>query len=887
MPGVSTTGVYQQVRRMTIPVANWTGAAVSGAAAYPGLNTTHGLTDGRIPTLPSWVAEQMDSFRAFVVFSKGGTYGGVEPYISFPSYSAAGTDRVQVLVSTALLDECYARVPNDTPSYLELRVLFKSPHSIEGRAADQGEGFPASPAGSLFALPRGTGSGGWVDNVYVDPVNGLDTNDGRSLVSAWQTMGRAQTYMELVGTFGRSLNINCAAAPDTAWTAGRSNFAPEGVRFVNGARLFITGNAPEPDAVVPILNHDKQITLTALATVNSPRDCDHLRMTPTNGELWQDTQAAGNVALTAADIGKTVHITDGNSVAYATVSGVNGQGAAVGNRWVEINVNHPLFAGGVPAWVGGNGTVWTILDPTDPQGSADPANAQVTSMAGSWRLMGITSHEGGDIQTVDTPLKQNCISHIRFTTGEVLIENCDRLAFPGCRFEVALKLNGIRDCHCIANAVSDNLADRYFPDSVWAKQGFDPVGAADSFGGMGFFVNCATSGGSPSSSSAFWANCRGIIAGLCATGPAAPNNGCVYTTNSQLLFSWCSVGPDAANLATMWSAGSGSGSGLAVMNARLTCQLHSSLGGMVRVADCCSWLERAVNLADDVPDPLVAATKLNPGAAAPSAGLIHAETGGSIEITLSSAAMVEGINSDDDGGYVAHVGEACRIVATGGHDANWYGDHGWLHMAGSSIGYMSGNRTFPVKANAIEAADVYVYNSILTSGPTDVWTKQGTINAKDTTPSPVIWVDYFGQFKLGSPANGAGLVTNGGLVAGASGDGNGISCGANGIVMVTNHGHAAIADFQVNNDTAIASNHPAIVLTYGGTIIHGGENVASYLESEGGANGAVYNGVLAAENYGYVPTGEAAAQAAHAWHNDFAPAGVLSGSEQLTTYRHI
>lgn len=879
MPGVSTDGIYQQVRRMTIPIANWTGAAVSGNLPYPQLNTTHGLTDGRIPTLPSWVAEQMDAFRAYVVFDKGSVYGDVESYVSFPSYSAAGTDRVQVIVAASLADECFARAQNgEIPLYLDIRVLFKSPHSVEGRGTDQGEGFPANPLGSLFAVPRG-GSTSGLETVWVDPVNGLDTNNGHTLATAWQTMGRVKTYMEFVQCFYHSLAVRCVAGPVGDWTAARSNFCPENITFVGDSRLYIMGSPPEPDAVVPILNGDKQLTIAGPATVHTPRDCDHLRMTPAAGEIWQDTAAAGNVALTAADIGKTVHITDGagGHVAYATVSGVSGQDADVANRWVEVCVNSALC--GIPNWIGDAGTVWTILDPTDPQGTAASANAQVVAMAGTWNLMGIRSTAGSVLQTNGIPSKFHCISHIRFTANQVTLEDCDRFALPGCRFEAGIAWHNCRDCSAISNAVSDAGADRYFPDAIWVLQGFTlaTVGTAAAFGGMGFYTDITAAQAIASGSRTRVIHSTGAIAGLCATGPAAPNRGSVYVTGGNVLFSFASVGPDAADLASIWCEGIGSMAG--VMNGRLTCQLHSATGGTIYVSNYNSWLERAVKLADDAPDPTVAATKLNPGAVAPSPGLIHAETGGAIEIILSAATVLEGINSDDDGGYVVHVGEGCKFIATGGQDVNLYGDHGWLHMAGSSTGYMSGPRAFPNKLNAVMAADVYVNNSVLTSGPVDVWTKAGVQGVtEDTVPSPVIWVDHHGKFKLGSPTSNTGLATNGGLVCGATGAGNGADCGAAGIVFVDNGSHCTIADFQINNDDGGASN-PAIVIQNGSFLHHCGENVASYLERAGVAGNAITDGSITF-NGGYIPTAEAAARQIH---SDYLAA---LGTAQGTFYRH-
>jgi hypothetical protein len=868
MPGISTTGIYQQVRRMTIPLANWTGAAVSGNLAYPALNTTHGLSDGRLsPTAPniypSWIAEQMDAFRAYVVFASGNAYGDVESYISFPSYSAAGTDRVQVLVSTNLTDECYARFPNDFPLYLDIRVLFKSPHSIEGRAADLGEGFPAVPLGSLLAVPRGGGATSTMETVYVDPILGLDTNTGHTAGAggAWQTMGRVKTYMEFVGTFNHSLTVVMAPGPIASWTEARSNFAPEGVCFQGEARLHLCGNAPLRDATN--VNADKRLTIGgAGCTITSPRDCDHARLLPANGEIWQNNAAApANVALVAADIGKTVRFSDANGhVGYATVSGVSGQGAAVANRWIEFNTNHPLFTGGIPAWTYAAATVWEILDPADATG------LQVTRMDGAWNLMGIHGSSGSILQTDPLPSKTHSISHVNFVKGKLTFEDCDRFALCGVRADAGVKWTSCRDCSAVANAVSDHLADRYLPDSVWALQGFAGAGTNVAFGGMGFYTDITTAAGTASTSATQVTDSAGQITGLVATGPVAPNNGAVFVRAGTVVFTWASVGPDGADLARMWVQDVGSE--LSVNNCRLTCQLRADMSGTIHVNSNNAWLARAINAVDDKPDPGTAITKLNVGAAAPYPGMIEAENGGAIEIRQSAASTIEGINTDSDGGYVVHVGEAGKFVATGGHDADWYGDHGWLHLSGSSIGYMSGARTFAIKNNAILAADVYVYNATLTSGSTDIWTKNHVADTGDNFVSPVIFLDYHARMKLGTPApaGASTLANNGGLIAGAAANGQGIRCGALGIVHINHGSEMTCAHFKVNNENAC----PAIVLANRSFLHFTGDDTAGtgdYIVIDGAAASAITDGSIAVGSPvaggGFLVAGEAAVRGVH------------------------
>lgn len=874
MPGISTTGVYQQVRRMTIPVANWTGVAVSGAVAYPGLNTTHGLTDGRIPTLPSWAAEQLDSFRAWVVLASGATYGDVESWISFPSYSAAGTDRVQVIVAASLVDACFSRFPNDAPLRVEIRALFKSPHSIEGRGADQGEGFPAAPIGSLLGVPRGSGTPDTIEDVYVDATNGLDTNEGHSPATPWQTMGRVKTYMEFVQTFQHSLRVTCIADPVGAWNAARSNFAPEGVEFVGEARLYIIGHAPEPDATNQ--NNDKTLTVAVgVATASSPRDCDHFRLTPANGELWMDNQAApANIALDAGDIGKTIRFADATHVAYATVSGVNGQGAAVGNRWVECNINHPLLVG-VPAWVTAVNTTWTILDHLDPAGAAAHADAQVTQMAGEWTLSGIKSTAGSTFQTSTVPEKQNCIAHIRFM-GSVTLRSSDRFAFPGCRFEGGLHWVFCSDLSTNSNAVSDLAAGRYFPTDVWESLGFTDVGTAVAFGGMGFFAATTTAANDPSTSLVTCRASDGLMSGLVGTGPNAPNNGAVYFSMSNVLVEWGSVGPDGANLSRIFAEDN---SHVSVTNCRLTSQARADRDATVNVLGPNSFLARAINAADDAPVLATVATHFNVGA---DAGAMRASNGGTMMLITTTGTDQEGIVLDWDLGFLVSIGQGCRFIATGGNDANLFGNRGWLAMSGASVGYMSGDRTFAERGNAALHADIYVYNATLQSGPMDIWTKVGTI-VGDTTPSPVIRLNHHANFKLGTPFQGAPA---GRLVAGATGAGNGINCGVNGIVLVENGSHCTISDFRINNDDGAAGN-PAIIIEHASFLHHTGDNAlnGSYLERIGVAAGTVALGDRGAQNWGYNPVaGQELAQRRH--ENDFAAAGALTAHEQMVYYRH-
>ena len=851
MPGISTTGVYQQVRRMTIPIANWTGAAVSGAGdpTLGQLCTLHGLTDGRAAGLPSWVAEQLDAFRAWVVLTSGATYGNVESFISFPSYSVAGTDRVQVLVATQLADECWARFPNDAPLRVEIRALFKSPHSIEGRGADQGEGFPVAPLGSIFSVPRGGVTAG-IEEVYIDPLLGLDTNDGHAAGAgrAWQTMGRVKTYMEFVGVFQHSLAVYPAAGPDTDWTAARSNFAPEGVIFMGESRPYFMGNPPAPDAT--LVNVDKALTIAVgAAGMTTPRDCDHLRMTPANGEIWQDTNAAGNVALVAADIGKTVHITDGNHVAYATISAVDGRGAAIANRWVEINVNQLLLgAGAQPAWISAAGTIWTILDPLDP------LNTQVTAMAGTWNLCGIHSTQGSALQTDTTPSKSACIAHIRFTTAQVTLEDCDRFALPGCRFEAGIQWLGCRDCSTMSNAVSDNLADRYFPDAIWAAQGFTDVGTANAYGGMGFFVVATAVNNVLAAANLVWTGSKGLVAGMVITGAAAPNMGFGLVQQiSDVVATWGSWGPDGANMLTMYAQAR---SRFGFLNCRQNSQCRSDVASTVICNSNNSWLARAINLADDVPVPGTPATHVTC-----ALGMLRSENGGEVVVPLDAVTAVEGINADAANSLAVRIGESGKLVATGGHDALFAGCRGWLYMAGSSQGFMSGNRTFAAKPNGVASFDIYLDNARLTTS--DALTKA----AADTTLCGFIRARGKSTWVHGSAENDTGQ-----LVWGAHNVGNGINSGAFSVIDADDGSYVEIGNPYINKNDAGA----ATISVLHGAHVHLGGDGTSLVEIQGVAAAAIQVGVAAA-SAGWVP-GAAAAVV----RNDLPAAP--GGNEHLALY---
>lgn len=878
MPGISTTGVYQQVRRMTIPIANWTGAAVSGAAGYPGLNTLHGLTDGRLAptapaTYPSWAAEQLDGFRAWVVLTSGATYGDVEAWISFPDYTpAAATDRVSVIVAASLVDECFARFAQDPPLRVEIRALFKSPHSIEGRGTDDSEGFPAAPLGSLLAVPRGYGDSSTPEIVYVSATTGLDTNDGHTAPTAWHTMGRVKTYMEFVATFQHSLQVVCDADPVAVWDAAHSNFAPENVTFVGESRLSFTGHPPVRDATNQ--NADKTLTVAVgVALADSPRDCDHFRLTPQNNENWMDNQVApAAIALTAADIGKTIRFADATHVGYATLSGVCGLAVpGAGNRWVECNINHPLLA--VPAWVTAVGTIWTILDHTDPAGQAAHADAQVTAMAGTWVLSGIRSTAGSALQTDTTPEKQNCISHIRFT-GSVTLQDCDRFAFPGCRFEGGLRWYQCRDITCYSNAVADNAANRYFSSDIWTAQGFVPVGTNQAFGGMGFFVDTTTVNNALKTARVQCICSNGLISGMVGTGvTGAPHMGCTYFRYSNAVMEWCSFGPDMNDLARVYAEDN---SNVAITNGRLTCQLRADYSSTVTLLGPNSFLARAINVADDV--PVIGEALSYVTADGVDIGLLRASDGGTIQMLTTTGTDQEGIAAETAGlGVLVSIGQGCKFIATGGHDANLFGNSGWLWMSGASTGYMSGNRVFAHKHNGAESNDIYIYNATLQTGPLDTWTKNHGADAGDQTASPVIRLDHHANFKLGTPVSSAPA---GMLVAGLPVNGNGIRCGANGIVRIQDGSSCTIADFHVNNENAC----PAIVLSHRSFLHFTGENINSYIEIDGAAANAVVDGSITigapVAGGGFLPAGELAVRGIHSDHL------ALLGTAQLTYIRH-
>ncbi len=703
--------------------------------------------------------------------------------------------------------------------------------------------------------------GGTMETVYVNPVTGLDTNDGHSLTSAWQTMGRVATYMTTVGIFRHDLLVICSAGTDAVWTAAMSNFFPENVQFVNGSRLYVTGH--NPNRTTATLNVNKEILLTGIAVASSPLDCDHLRLTPSNGELWQDTNAAVNVALVAADVGKTLMIRDttGAHVTYATVSAVNGQGAAVGNRWIEVTTAHTAF-GGVPAWVLAIGTTWTILDPLDPDAN------QVTAMAGTWNLSKIQASGGASISN-GVFQKQHAIAHIRFTSNAVRLIDCDDFAFPGCRFEAGLTILNSGNFVCNSSAVSVLNVTRYFPTAIWTQIGLTDAGTADGYGGPTFFVYGTSNAGSPDTSTCRFVNVIGSIFGMVFDSPASPNQGIIdVAVQSAVGFAFCSFGQSSpaspngdAFIVTR------SGGGVALVGCRSTMQVRAIESGVSGVGPFVTWTQAAINAATDAPALAVADTFVPI-----SNGMIYVTPGGKVSVTNTGGSSIEGFNATLDATAVCIRVDGGTLIATGGHDANWAGEEGWLHLLAGSTGYMTGNRTFSHKpTNTQTTGDVYVYNSRLQCGTADAWVKSQ--NGADGTPAPFLFADHHADVKHGTPVNAA---PGGSIQAGTEGVAGGIDCGALGNIRIDNCSRVTIGDIRVNNSAGVAS--PSVVVLNNSFLHWCDTTGVSWIESQGLAAGAITNGSIATA--GYVPAGSAAHRALY---SDYLAA---IGTAQGTFLRH-
>jgi hypothetical protein len=873
-------GWFQQVRRWFVPETNW------GAVYTDATNTAHGLEDGsQAPTAPGvWPdmsPTQVDSWYGYV--RSGGATGTYYPigraYVTISDYDPlASTAAVQITVDNALRDECWQR--NINPDGVVIVALPHLAHSEERSNTDLGENFPAALGGTLgapfWAIPSGGGAD--LETVYVDPATGDDTDDGHTPTTPWETMGRVQEYMEDVGTFYHSFMVIMQPGPVGTWDAASSDFGPSGVRFIGNSRLYLMGSVdfvtnpvairygPRSGVSGVTANVDKQLTVdTGVAAAAAINDHNHIRFSPQNGEIWQDLTGPGNVALAAADIGKTIIFEGTNGqIAYATVSAVDGELLGVTNRWVEVNVNHPLLTGGVPAWMLAVGATWTILDPDDGDGT------QYTRVAGRWHLQGIKAQAGTLLGGHDPAAGgyagddwdgQSCISHVVFTAEQVTLEDCTRMALPGCRFEEGLHIGLTQDCTCISNAISDNLDDRYFTDAAWDAQGFNPVGDANSWGGMGFHVVATATGGwHPGAGAAADTNLRftgaqGIVAGMTVTSTAG-DAGDVYAAQiCDLAFTWGSFGPDATgNLNNLCGVRAGVNSRVSVTNCNLCCMLYADTYGLVILGSPNSWIQRAVNVVPPTDTPVMgtAATHVTMLGDA----LIRNASHGNVVVNNTQGTSIEGINADAGGNVVVRMGEGGVLVMTGGHDANWAGCAGFFRLLGGCRAYITGDRTFPQKPNAAGAgSDVYLSNSLLQSGPEDIWEKTGDTTG-DTTPSPVLEIHHHSDFKLGTPVQGAPA---GRLVVGATGAGNGVNCGAAGVVNIDDASRVTISDFRINNDDGVAGN-PAIIVQNAAFLHFTGENVNSFIEQVGVAGGTeITQGSIA--TVGYVPTGEAAHRA--------------------------
>lgn len=782
MPGVSTDGIYQQVRRMTIPVANWTGAQVSGAVAYPGLNTTHGLTDGRIPTQPAWVAEQMDAFRAWVVDGGGRWWGDAESFITFSDYDLA-TDRVGVTVSTRLTTTCLQRNINLTGAYLEIRVLFKSPHSIEGRGVDQGENVPAVPGFSLLGGSLPGDDAGGMETIYVR-TTGNDSNDGHTVATAFLTMQAAANWIMAQSPLRHSILVDVGPGTFAGWSLN-------GVQLVNNARIYIIGSVPSTALKTSVSGG-------AATIAASGRDHQFFRLTP---------DAAWSVAPAAADIGRTIRVQDagGTNTFYATVANIQNNAAG----WVDLNCNHTVMGGGVPAWATAANTTYTIMDET---------GASVTIINTATYISNI---DCAGTQTTPTANFYNCIGHMRFTTAAATFESAERFAFVGVRFEATSYFWATRDCSCIGNAVHQNNTQLYFPTAIHTRLGFTNVGTVNAWGGLGWSSNIAV-----------FQAARGGVSGLIITDEMN------VTDTADVAFAWFTqYGTKAAvtNLA----------SNAEFLYSRHNGPLSAASLGSLYVAGYNTFAAR-FSAADDT----TANAPLNVGG-----GLIQV-TNAALYVANSGGNRIEGRNDDHAGNVVVHAIDS-KVSWTGGFDANLFGEKGWLILDWGSTGDFRSGATFAQKTAAATAPDIQVlHGSVLSSGGS--WIKNHVGNLGDTAPGPLVTVWYGSTWNHGDPTN-ANSIYRVGTDATA---GNAVDCGNTGGVVWVDYGsHVSIGNPQINHDRAAAAGVYCLQIQNGSQAAVG-TNAASYMVIDNGAGApthvaALKVGSAAASNAGGPPVAAA------------------------------
>lgn len=734
--------ISQYVRNhlVTALVANW-GAAQTHA---------HNLNDGAAAGGGNGYTPNLIHVNSAYVTIGGANYAINPKVVAVLTPTATNLSYV-VGDAANVLRDALTKIFGVVPTSLTFEVVTRFVHSHElGTTATADETINVLAAGLVPIELAALAPSSVLDTIYVR-TDGTDTNTGRtdSAAGAYLTIQRACNDVMAASPLYHDVHIRVGVG----LFAG--NWTLEGVECRNGASVYITGAAP-----ATAIANGTSVSAGAAAFAANAHDCSLIRFTP---------DGAFGAALAAASIGRTLRIASaaGAQVAYATIAQV-ATGVAAANQVIDLTMN-PVLTGAAPAWATAVNTTYQVID---------EAAADVTRVTGNVAVYNVKKGPGAaDQGTGNHIAKQNLLGNIRFDTGIVAIQGSDRFSFHGSRFENGVNLIGCRDCSNTTNSVPILGASRYWPAAVWRALGYvEGAGTIaetnNAYGGCGYYV-----AGAAHQINASYGTILGLVmqAGQSLTVGAS----------ADIAFSGISV----VNVLVQRR-------GVATFNyARFAGQLRTDLDGKFVVGDFVSWMARE----GAVPDTLA----LNPVNL--NTGMISIEGTGKGFILLGAATRLEGHNSAGAAANNGNVAVRCitdaTFYATGGHDANFYGQGGWLVMRDAATGYMSGNRAMAAKNVATAAhLDFDISDCSRLRSISDI-----TRAAADNTPGPQTAVNWGSQWVHGDVMADTGLYVIG------DGAGAGIDCGAAHAILVSHGSHLTLAVPRVHNSNAGAGSRALIV----------------------------------------------------------------------------
>lgn len=769
------TAQYVRHHQILITRVNW-GVAFSHL---------HNLNDGG--SLPQGYTPNLVTIEKAWVVDAGNAYHAIDTGVA--RVASVTAVNVNIVVGDngtgAALIAALTAVLGAAPLSIVLEVTTRFAHSVEIGTTAVGDETIGAALPANLGLPISLSAAGatTLQTIFVR-TTGLDTNDGTTAGTA------VLTIQEACNRIMRQSPLDHSVLVDIGVGVFAGTWTLDGIELKNGANVYIIGNAPGAAAT------DKISLSAGAATLTTTRDWmgGLLPLRWTGDVAW-----AGAGVPAASDIGRTVRIDDGagGHIMYATVANV-GTGGVLATRYVDLVANPGILLG-PPAWLADGfgvvpaGVTLRILDHL--------AAAQVTAVTGSIYIGNVHSVAGSSLQPVIEESKHNLLGHIRFT-ATVIMENAERFAFHGTRFENGLTINDCRDCTSNASTVPVAGTFLYWPAAIWTRLGYSHSSSNDAWPGAGWAVlSTLEINRSTGTLGALIVNFLLIQNGSNITCVGLVNAASVpieITTKAHVSFSYT----------------------------RSSATITTAFGGSFLAQDFISFLNTAV-ATDDTP-LLAPVNEAN--------GMFAVREGCSGLIMLISATNLEGRNSRGAGQpgttrVALSVWNNAHLVATGGSDANFFGDGGYLSARDGAAVYLTGNRVLPSKVATDITPDIRIRggSTVISMGD---WNKV----ADDTTLSGLAVVESSKWLHGDVAAN------TGAIIWGATGAGFGINTGANSVINVNDASVVEIGEPRINkNDAgafAIQSQHRSHV--------HIGGSAAAFVELQGIAAGAVQLGGAAA-----------------------------------------